>query len=72
MQHQPSPADLPDQWRELAAQQRRLGADSQARILDFCADELAAAFARAAVARRSMRRFLRETERPDPSVAEAA
>jgi len=46
--HQSSPADLPDQWRELAAQQRRLGADSQARILDFCADELAAAFARAA------------------------
>ena len=41
------PVDLPDEWRALAAQQRRLGADSQARILEFCADELAAAFVRA-------------------------
>jgi hypothetical protein len=38
------PADLPDEWRTLAAQQRRLGADAQARILEFCADELTTAF----------------------------
>jgi hypothetical protein len=59
--HQPSPADLPDQWRELAAQQRRLGADSQARILDFCADELAAAFARAADELLSLQRASQES-----------
>ena len=47
MQHKPTPAELPDEWRALAAQQRRLGADSQARILDFCAAELAAALRRA-------------------------
>jgi hypothetical protein len=47
MQPKPTPAELPDDWRALAAQQRRLGAESQARILDFCADELAAALARA-------------------------
>jgi hypothetical protein len=47
MPHQTTPADLPEEWRSLAAQQRRLGADSQARILEFCADELAAAFRRA-------------------------
>ena len=46
-QHNPAPSELPDEWRALAAQQRRLGAESQARILDFCADELAAALARA-------------------------
>lgn len=47
MPHQPTPAELPDEWRALAAQQRRLGADAQARILDFCADDLTASFARA-------------------------
>lgn len=47
MRDQPTPAELPDQWRVLAKQQRRLGADAQARILDFCADELTAAFLRA-------------------------
>ena len=47
MQPKPTPAELPDDWRALAAQQRRLGAESQARILDFCADELAAALVRA-------------------------
>lgn len=47
MQPKPTPAELPGDWRTLAAQQRRLGADSQARILDFCADELAAALLRA-------------------------
>ena len=47
MQPKPTPTELPDEWRTLAAQQRRLGADSQARILDFCADELAAALRRA-------------------------
>jgi hypothetical protein len=43
MQPKPTPAELPEEWRALAAQQRRLGADAQARILEFCADELAAA-----------------------------
>jgi hypothetical protein len=33
-------AHLPDQWRTLAAQQRRFGAEAQARILEYCADEL--------------------------------
>jgi hypothetical protein len=47
MPDQPTPADLPDQWRALAKQLRRLGADAQARILDFCADDLTASFARA-------------------------
>jgi hypothetical protein len=47
MQPKPTLAELPDDWRALAAQQRRLGADAQARILDFCADELAAALTRA-------------------------
>jgi hypothetical protein len=47
MQPKPTPAELPDDWRALAAQQRRLGADAQARILEFCADELAAALLRA-------------------------
>jgi hypothetical protein len=61
MQHQPSPADLPDQWRALAAQQRRLGAESQARILDFCADELAAAFSRAADELLSLQRAAQES-----------
>jgi hypothetical protein len=46
-QHKPAPSELPDEWRALAAQQRRLGAEAQARILDFCADELAAALLRA-------------------------
>ena len=47
MHDQPTPAELPDQWRALAKQLRRLGADAQARILDFCADDLIASFARA-------------------------
>ena len=47
MEPKPTPAELPAEWRALAAQQRRLGADSQARILEFCADELAAALLRA-------------------------
>lgn len=46
MPDQPTPAELPDEWRTLAAQQRRLGADAQARTLDFCADALAAALRR--------------------------
>ena len=33
-------SNLPDQWRALAAQQRRFGAEPQARILEHCADEL--------------------------------
>ncbi len=35
------PADLPEAWRELALQQRDLGADPQARTLEWCADTLA-------------------------------
>lgn len=46
MQDQPTTSELPDSWRALAAQQRRLGADAQARSLEFCADELAAALRR--------------------------
>lgn len=33
-------ANLPEEWRTLAAQQRRFGAEAQARILEYCADEL--------------------------------
>lgn len=61
MEPQPSPSDLPAQWRALAAQQRRLGADAQARILDFCAEELAAAFSRAADELLSLRRASQES-----------
>ena len=35
------PADLPDAWRELALQQRDLGAEPQARTLEWCANTLA-------------------------------
>ncbi|HEX8697056.1 MAG TPA: hypothetical protein VF746_31850 [Longimicrobium sp.] len=61
MPHQPTPTDLPDEWRALAAQQRRLGADAQARILDFCADELAAAQVRAGDELLSLRRAAHES-----------
>lgn len=61
MQHSPSPANLPDQWRQLAVQQRRLGADAQARSLEFCADELAAALARAADEVLSLQRASQES-----------
>jgi hypothetical protein len=32
---------LSDDWRSLADQQRRFGAETHARILEYCADELA-------------------------------
>ena len=32
--------NLPDEWRALALQQRDLGADPQARTLEWCADRL--------------------------------
>lgn len=35
-----NPADLPDAWREAAANLRRFGAEPQARTLETCADEL--------------------------------
>ena len=35
-----TPQTLPSRWRELAEQQRKLGADSQAHTLEYCADEL--------------------------------
>src|SRR6185436_11603020 len=61
MPHQPTPADLPDEWRALAAQQRRLGADAQARILDLCADELSAAITRGGDERLSLARAAQES-----------
>jgi hypothetical protein len=61
MQHPPSPPDLPEQWRALAVQQRRLGADVQARILEVCADELAAALLRAEDEVLSLRRAAQES-----------
>lgn len=33
-------ADLPDEWRDLAGQQRELGQDAQACTLEWCAEEL--------------------------------
>lgn len=35
-----TPRTLPSRWRTLAEQQRKLGADSQAHTLEYCADEL--------------------------------
>lgn len=35
-----SPTDLAAQWRERAGQQRELGADAQAKTLEWCADRL--------------------------------
>jgi hypothetical protein len=61
MQDPPTTAELPDEWRALAAQQRRLGADAQARILDFCADELAAALLRGGDERLSLARAAKES-----------
>src|SRR5215212_9098784 len=61
MQDQPTPASLPDHWRALAKQQRRLGADAQARILDFCADDLTASFGRAGDALLSLRSAAQES-----------
>jgi len=46
MQQHPVPTDLPEIWRALAQQQRSLGADAQARTLEYCADQLAASFRR--------------------------
>ena len=40
MQDQPTAAELPDDWRVLAAQLRSLGGDAQARTLEWCADQL--------------------------------
>jgi hypothetical protein len=42
MHHARTPTDLPDLWRALAVQQRSLGAEAQARTLEFCADHLTA------------------------------
>ena len=61
MEPKPTPAELPDDWRALAAQQRRLGADAQARILEFCADELAAALMRAGDELLSLSRAAKES-----------
>lgn len=47
MQSPPHAADLAELWRTLAAQQLRLGADSQARTLENCAEELTATIIRA-------------------------
>ena len=61
MQHPTAPADLPELWRTLAAQQRRLGADAQARTLEYCADELTATLTRARDELLSLRRAARES-----------
>jgi len=61
MQHPSSPADLPDLWRTLAAQQRRLGADSQARTLEYCADELTATISRSEGELLNLRRAAQES-----------
>jgi len=42
MHHATTPTDLPELWRALAVQQRSLGAEAQARTLEFCADQLTA------------------------------
>lgn len=42
MPHTLTPTDLPAQWRALAVEQRSLGAEAQARTLEFCADQLTA------------------------------
>lgn len=46
MQQHPIPTELPENWRALAQQQRSLGADAQARTLEWCADQLAASLRR--------------------------
>jgi hypothetical protein len=61
MQHLTAPADLPELWRTLAAQQRRLGADAQARTLEYCADELTATLMRAGDELLSLQRAARES-----------
>jgi hypothetical protein len=61
MQHPSTLADLPVLWRTLAAQQRRLGADSQARTLEYCADELTATIIRADDELLSLRRAAQES-----------
>ena len=35
-----NPRDLPTRWREMAEQQRELGAEAQAKTLEWCAGEL--------------------------------
>jgi hypothetical protein len=61
MQDQSTPTQLPQRWREQASQLRSLGADAQARILDFCADELAAAILRGGDERLSLQRAAQES-----------
>jgi len=61
MQHPTAPADLPELWRRLATQQRQLGADSQARTLEYCADQLTASFTRAGDELLSLRRAASES-----------
>jgi hypothetical protein len=57
----PSVTDLPELWRALAVQQRNLGADAQARTLEWCADQLEAAHVRAADELLSLRCAARES-----------
>ena len=38
--------DLAQKWRALAAQQRQLGAEAQAAVLEYCAEELEASWGR--------------------------
>jgi len=39
------PDELPGKWRKLGQQQRRLGAEAQAAVLEYCADEPEASWA---------------------------
>ena len=61
MPHPPAVSHLPDEWRTLAAQQRSLGADAQARTLEFCADRLQLAVRHAADELLSLRRAAEES-----------
>jgi len=61
MLHLLTPADLPDTWRALAMQQRSLGADAQARTLEWCADQLTTAMLQKADERLSLHRAAEES-----------
>lgn len=41
-----NPGDLPAEWRKLSEQQRELGAEAQAAVLEYCAEEIEASWGR--------------------------
>src|SRR3954468_10313991 len=61
MFHPLNPADLPETWRALAMQQRNLGADAQARTLEWCADQLTTAMLQKADELLSLHRAAQES-----------